>query len=283
MKKTEKQKFIKKSEFDQFYTKPEVASHCINIIEKLVPKRNRKVMIEPSAGTGAFIPSKKIYESLYCFDIDPKDNKITKLDFLNDEFDIGGVSPEFVTVFGNPPFGRVCSLAIKFINKSAELADTVAFILPKTFKKYSIQNRVNPEFFLIYSEDLPKKCFIFDGSEYDVPCVFQIWGKKHGRVREKQISHVENELFYFCPKDEADFAIIRVGGRAGTLVKKTDFSPSSVYFVKLKPGISYEKTIDVLTACDFSISKDTAGVKSLSKNELNQCIEEVHLTKEDTL
>ena len=34
-------------------------------------------------------------------------------------------------VVGNPPFGKISSIAIKFFNKSAEYADCIAFIIPE--------------------------------------------------------------------------------------------------------------------------------------------------------
>ena len=50
---------------------------------------------------------------------------------------------------GNPPFGKNCSLAIKFFNKAAEFADLIAFIIPRTFKRISIQNKLNLNFSFI--------------------------------------------------------------------------------------------------------------------------------------
>jgi len=58
-------------------------------------------------------------------------------------------------VIGNPPFGKNSSLVINFFNKSAEFADVITFILPKTFKRVSIQNKLNLNFILIYNEDIP--------------------------------------------------------------------------------------------------------------------------------
>ena len=66
-----------------------------------------------------------------------------------------------ILVIGNPPFGRVSSLAIKFFNYSAKWANVIAFIIPRTFRKTSIQNKLNNNFHLIYDEEIPNKpcCF----------------------------------------------------------------------------------------------------------------------------
>ena len=76
-------------------------------------------------------------------------------------------------IIGNPPFGRSSSIAIKFFNKAALFSDCIAFILPRTFKRISIQNRLDLNFSLIYTKDLPVKpcCFI---PKMEAKCCFQI-------------------------------------------------------------------------------------------------------------
>jgi len=76
-------------------------------------------------------------------------------------------------IIGNPPFGRSSSIAIKFFNKAALFSDCIAFILPRTFKRVSIQNRLDLNFSLIYTKDLPVKpcCFI---PKMEAKCCFQI-------------------------------------------------------------------------------------------------------------
>ena len=49
-------------------------------------------------------------------------------------------------VIGNPPFGKISSLAVKFFNKSAEYADVIAFIVPRTLKEYLYKKQVEYEF-----------------------------------------------------------------------------------------------------------------------------------------
>ena len=77
--------------------------------------------------------NKKYFKIVGIFDIDPKKNNIIKCDFLTIDHDI--FSGKNVLSIGNPPFGRNSSMALKFIKKSALFATTIAFILPKGFKK----------------------------------------------------------------------------------------------------------------------------------------------------
>ena len=91
-----------------------------------------------------------------------------KLDYLK-------FSNKNVHIVGNPPFGRQSSLAIKFIRYSALFSKSISFILPKSFKKDSLQNKVPLNFHLLCQVDLPKNSFLVNEKEHDVPCVFQIW------------------------------------------------------------------------------------------------------------
>ena len=83
-----------------------------------------------------------------------------------------------IHLVGNPPFGRQSSLAIKFIKQSCKFCDTISFILPKSFKKDSLQKHFPINFHLEYEYELPKDSFIVGDKSHDVPCVFQIWIKK---------------------------------------------------------------------------------------------------------
>ena len=87
------------------------------------------VVVEPSAGTGSW--SSKI-DDCVAIDIAPEHPDIMKGNFLEDDFLFDEMKKENrILVIGNPPFGRIGNKAIKFINKAAEFADTVAFILPR--------------------------------------------------------------------------------------------------------------------------------------------------------
>lgn len=84
--------------------------------------------------------------------------------------------PGGYTVIGNPPFGHRSSLAVDFFNHSAEMADIVAFVVPRQFQKYSVHSRLNRSFRLIRDYELEEKSFFTpDGKDFGVRCVFQIW------------------------------------------------------------------------------------------------------------
>jgi hypothetical protein len=130
-------------------------------------------------------------------------------------------------IIGNPPFGKCCSLAIYFFNKSAEFADIIAFILPRTFKRVSVQNRLNLNFHLVYSKDLPlKPCF---EPKMSAKCCFQIW-KRQINKRKKVVYDKTHSDFNFIklglkdknnqptPPKPADFVIKAYGANCGQIV-----------------------------------------------------------------
>lgn len=253
------------SKFDQFYTKKEIALLCIEQMKKIISEGRRLQYLEPSSGQGAFSLN---LENCVSVDIDPKTESAVRADFLSiQKSELGLLSSDKVVAIGNPPFGRISSLAVKFFNKSSELADVIAFIVPRTFKKQSIKRRLNLYFHLIYEFDLPKKSFIFKEEEHDVPCTFQIWEKR----KEKRDNSFEYEspYFSFVSPENADFAMRRVGGKTGQIIlNHHSVSRSSHYFIKAKK-ISVERLTKILSILDFSkYINSTAGVRSLSKSEI---------------
>lgn len=235
---------------EKYYTKSEVVSTCLNTLN-LGPF---SVVIEPSAGSGAF--SNRIPNCL-AYDIEPESVDIIRQDFFT--LDTSRFT-EKVIVVGNPPFGRNSCLAKKFIKKSCEFADTIAFILPASFKKESMQRAFKPEFHLRDSIDLPKNSFELNDKDYHVPCVFQVWDKKN---TQRLPTPMPVPLNYKFTKDrtKANLAFQRVGGNAGTFKTNTvGLSIQSHYFMVME-------TIPK----DLSFTWDTnntVGPKSISKKEL---------------
>ena len=95
------------------------------------------LIIEPSAGSGVWTTPLHMY-NLIAFDIQPEGEGIQQTDFLGVDLYAFQSNLHFI---GNPPFGRQSSLAKKFIKHicNCEKTLTIAFILPKSFKKDSFQ------------------------------------------------------------------------------------------------------------------------------------------------
>lgn len=252
-----------KSELDQFYTSESIAKECYDEIWKLYSQNDFSLILEPSAGTGSFFNLFPV-DKRVGVDLEPKCNGIVKLNF----FDYTPPVNSKIITIGNPPFGRIASTAIKFFNKAASFSSVIAFIIPKTFKKQSLQNKLSLNFVLKKSIDLPKNSFVLNGEPYDVPCCFQIW-ERVGTPRIIERVILENDTFVFVSKDIANVAVRRVGGRAGKATSSVDVSSeTSHYFLKLNDTKTCSLFIEQINGIDFSgIVNDTAGVRSLSKPE----------------
>jgi len=264
----------KKNNLDKFYTKPEVSKRLLTKLFSLYDEKNFDVFLEPSAGNGSFylnLPQGKTVG----LDIEPDCEGVVRQDFFN-------FKPEnnkIYAVVGNPPFGRVSSLAIKFFEKSAEFADIIAFIVPRTFKRVSVQNRLNLNFHLAYEEDLPINPCSFE-PKMSAKCCFQVWEKK--QIKRKKVflpkEHKDWQFLALGPKDSngqptppdgADFALKAYGANCGQIVTEglEKLRPKSWHWIKTQDPV---ELIKVFKKLDYSISKDTARQDSIGRAELVQ-------------
>ena len=249
---------------DQFYTDPSYAQQFLATVKQHVDLEKYDHVLEPSAGTGSFynLLDKKKRIGL---DLDPKAAGVIKTDF----FDwMAPVGKRIVTV-GNPPFGKNAGLAVKFFNRAAEFSDVIAFVIPRTFRKASIINRLNVNFHCVHDETVPDNSFIFNGNVYNVPCAGQIWVRKdtpRNKIVTLKLEQIRN-WFELVEPASSDFAIQRVGGRAGLIRinDRLDFSAESHYFIKAHDP----RVLPVFQKVDFDTVKfNTAGNPSVSPSEL---------------
>jgi hypothetical protein len=247
---------------DQFFTNDNVVDKCLLSLDLLA----YDIIVEPSAGSGSFY-FKIEHKNKIAYDIEPKFSETICYDFLETEplLDRGEI-----LVVGNPPFGKNSSLAVKFFNHASSFADTIAFILPRTFRKPSIKNRLGEYFHLVEETILSKNSFHTpDGKLYDVPCVWQVWHKTD-KEREKIIVRMEHKDFMFVERKEADFLIQRVGGGAGIVTKNMNKKEPAYYNIKASEEVyNVFKKID----WDKSAKYDTAGNPSLSKGDIIEMYE----------
>ena len=279
-------------ELDQFFTKPELALKCVNEIEDILSIRLNEfdLIVEPSAGNGAFVDaisslidneSKLIY-----MDIDSKDKKF-RHDFL--KYDLQKGDKKCITI-GNPPFGKNSSIAIQFFNKAAKYSDVIAFILPRTFCKVSVQNKLDQNFFQVYEKRIPETGFMFEGKSYNVPCVFQIWvNTKFVNFIDQSLSNWESgdkrpiipsisetHHFKFVKNTEnPDLVLRRVGVYAGRMYldDPENHTQQNHLFLKRKSNsISKQELINNIKKLDLEnadFKYDTAGMPCINKSELS--------------
>jgi len=268
---TKQLKGLYRNTIDKYYTKENVVELCLNFFKKYIEINTNDLIIEPSAGNGAFIMGIKSLTKYFKFyDLEPENDEIIKQDYLLYSYSDDIMNNNFtkkIHIIGNPPFGRQSSLAIKFIKKSCEFCNTISFILPKSFKKDSLKKSFPLNFHLIFEIDLPDKSFLVNGIEHNVETVFQIWEKKD--VKRILIKKIEPINFIFVRKTEnPDISFRRVGVNAGVIdIKIDEKSIQSHYFIKFTNGKSINDNINILSSITYNFN-NTVGPKSISKQEL---------------
>lgn len=245
----------KQRELDQFNTLPEVAASLYPFVEELFGDGTYQ-MVEPSAGRGAFLdvmPADTIG-----FDRDVQRAGVLKKDFLKVRI---GTDPEKTIVVGNPPFGKACELAIAFFNRAAPQVCAICMIFPATFRKASVQNRLDRHFHLLKEVQVPRNAFEFEGEVKHVPTVFQIWVRR-SKPRLLHVLEFRHADFEFTGPDEGDFAIQRIGANAGRVKDNLGHKKTSHYFIK--GDVRW-----IMEQIDFTgVAANTAGCPSLSIPEI---------------
>ena len=258
-------------ELDCFYTSREVAKQCLKTLKskleiQKISLADFDLWLEPSAGDGAFfnlLPPNRLG-----IDIQKSPNSdIKRADFLTWPIEHLTSKYKNIITIGNPPFGKNSSLAVKFFNRSAQFSSCIAMIFPRTFLKSSIQRRLNPYFYCETEINLPEKSFVFNSAPYAVPCVFQIWFKGHTK-RKISLGPLSHNDFEFTTRNNADFAVQRVGVAAGKIKHNLNVvADASHYFIKsLGNKANVERNFGGI---DWSpVKYNTAGNPSISKREL---------------
>lgn len=261
----------RKNLHDQFYTKESKAKLCVEVLLQQVPESLEWLWVEPSAGKGAFLLQVPPAITKLGIDIDPKHSSIQQADFL----EWTPPSNSKIVVFGNPPFGRQSSMAKAFIKRAATFADCIAFILPRSFKKPSMNRAFPPNFHLIYTMEMDSKSFEVNGQDYSVPSVFQIWQKKDTeRIIEKPASEEPYHFSYKKVTEPYHLVIRRVGGKAGTaFLPPGVFNPQTHYYISLQEP-QYAANIEQRFNT-YHFPSNTTGPRSLSKSEITRVLNQV--------
>jgi hypothetical protein len=260
---------------DKFYTKSTIVDDCIKSIKTNITIDKPDLIIEPSAGNGAFISGIKTLSNNYRFyDICPENEDIEKCDYLDVNLKALKKTYNKIHLVGNPPFGRQSSIAKKFIKHSVGVCDSISFILPKSFKKDSLKKSFPLNFHLVFEKDIQSNSFLVDNVEHDVPCVFQIWIKRdYNRI----VQETPKQLYFeFVKKDDnPDLSFRRVGVYAGKIDSQIENkSIQSHYFIKFNDDIDVSNIMEDLMNIEYS-KDNTVGPKSISKPEVIKKFNEV--------
>lgn len=279
---------------DKFYTVPAIAERCIQAVGLRFSDWSAwDAVIEPSAGNGSFflrLPATS-HDKRIGLDIAPEHPDIQQQDFLTYtplQTTSDSTTHPRILVIGNPPFGRVSSLAIKFFNHAAKWATVIAFIVPRTFRRISVQNRLDTRFHLVHDEEIPMEPCAFTPPMM-AKCCFQIWERRDTeRVKtELPTSHADWIFLPFGPKDDkgqptpprdADFAIRAYGGKCGELVdtRLDALRPKSWHWIRCTSRVDKPTLMGRFRSLDYSLSQDTARQNSIGRGELVRLYADVY-------
>lgn len=270
---------------DKFYTSPATAAICINIVADMY-EWDWDLVVEPSAGDGSFyslFPPPTAGCQFVGIDLAPEHPDVATMDFFDYSpsppiHPASGSNSRKTLVIGNPPFGRVSSLAIRFFNHAAEWATVVAFIVPRTFRRVSVQNKLDMRFHLVHDHDIPTSPCCFSPPMM-AKCCFQVWERRPAlRVRvELPTTHVDWAFLPYGPRDDAgqptppvgaDFAIRAYGGKCGVVCRSglEALRPKSWHWVKA--AIDVDLLISRFEQLDYSVSTNTARQNSIGRADL---------------
>lgn len=262
----------KAAKLSQFFTAEDVAASLWRRFQEYYNPR-KFVMVEPSAGTGAFL--KHMPEGSLGIDLDPQFCGVVQADFLRVDRawlaahrDLGRP----IAILGNPPFGQGSRLAWQFFNHAASLADVIAFVLPRSVRKAAIENRLAEDFHLVAEWVVPENAFLFQDKPHNVRTVFQIWERRSVQRKLPQVEHSHPDFTFIKPvptgtpvADKPTLAIRRVGANAGVISDHpAGKSASTHYFVEADPLVVQRlKALDLRHAAANAVS-----IPSLAKSEI---------------
>ena len=259
---------------EQFYTPTDLALRLASQVSELVGGLADKTIIEPAGGTGSFVKAARALgaNKIMSFDIEPKAEGVLLADFLLETNRLAKLT-DSVTI-SNPPFGRNNSLSIPFFNKAAQHSQYIAFVVPRSWRKWSVINRLNRNFHLIHDEELAID-YVDELGEMlwqkaRLNTCFQIWER---RSELRQLMKVSDfGLFSKVKPAEADVALTVFGYGCGKVRTTFDRVPNStLMFLKLHDS----RVLPALQKVDFSrFYKNTAYTEALSLQEIRYLINE---------
>ena len=268
---------------EQYYTPAGLALQLTEGLAQLIaessdsdgatnPLLHQRTIIEPAGGTGAFIESAKALGAtdFLSFDIEPLHSSVAIGNFLDQK-----LGPVFGAVtLGNPPFGRNNALTIPFFNHAAPHSDYIAFIVPRSWRKWSVINRLDRNFHLVADQDIQIDYVDAAGvqlmSRKRLNTCFQVWQR---REELRPLYSVEDLGFVTKTTPElADVSLTIFGYNCGRVL--TDFArrPNTTQmFLKLNDP----RALAALNSVDFSrFFKNTAYTEALSLGEINYLLNE---------
>lgn len=257
---------------EQYYTPRETATEVLARSISHLDDSSHRPFLEPAGGTGAFVEAARLagFEHLVAMDIEPQHPEVEKGDFLAAALEIEGA-----VCVTNPPFGRNNSLSIPFFNHAAKYSDLIAFIVPRSWRKWSVINRLNRSFHLLDDWNLEIDYVDVEGNNThgtgNLRTCVQVWKRDDSSLRPK-IEIPDHGIVEKTTPENADVSFTLFGYGCGTV--REDFprvkNSTQTYF-----RLKHPRALEALKAVDFSrFYNHTAYTEALGLNEINFLLNE---------
>ena len=256
---------------EQFYTPLALAHTLVEHVEQVLGPLKGKKVLEPAGGTGSFVEAaiSKGVQEVISFDIEPLHAAVAKGSFLDQQLS----HENFITI-SNPPFGRNNSLSIPFFNHAAGVSVAICFIVPRSWRKWSVTNRLDLNFELAFDQDLDvdyvDSTGVLISDKSRLATCFQIWKKTANPrvpIKIKDMGVIEK-----VTPELADVSMTIFGYGCGTIKQSFDRVPNTTQlFLKL----NHPKALEALKSVEYSrFYKSTAYTEALSIQEINYLLNE---------
>lgn len=256
---------------EQYYTPIETAESIVSRLVQTRPELLKRTWIEPAGGTGNFIEALKRFgvSEVISYDIEPHHPTVIRGSFLDQSPLVNNA-----VAIGNPPFGRNNALSVPFFNHCSKFSEYICFIVPKSWRKWSVLNRLALNFHLIDDYELSINYVDVDGKQLSSKSVLrtivQTWERRD--VNRPLMLVEDRGLIVRATPDTADVSLTIFGFSCGTVKTTFDRVPNTTQmFLKL----GHPKALEALNSVDFSrFYNNTAYTEALSLHEINYLLNE---------
>ena len=254
---------------EQFYTTRHITDLVMAKIKHLPWFRSATEFVEPSAGSGNFVDELQKHSPhtpVRAYDLQPKHRSVKKQDYLklNLGYKRGRV------VIGNPPWGKRQQLSKQFLNKAANEADYIVFLVGASMRKPTVYSDVDKKLHLVMEHYLGD--IKFEGPDgCSVKTVLQVWRKMNFDRVETPATTSHSAFEFVKDHTDADFAFTTHGSRVGDITPATlkSESTTSKRLIKIKAS-NKNYVLSVFAAVDWKgwAGSRTTGQESLGRSEV---------------
>jgi len=178
---------------------------------------------------------------------------------------------KFTMAIGNPPYGVGGNLAIKFLNRTADITDDIRFVLPTSVRKSSSLNKIKGHLHCVVDEDLDPSTF-----PNGISAVKQHWEVRNTSRFQVGVGEIpmirEHSDFTFLPYEQrfdADVFVGEYGSGPSGRVKTENFThyAKGHHFLKVRSPEVIQNLVEFAPVFR-EVASSCNGRRHFGKNDL---------------